>query len=102
MKQQFSTTKQRTVTDVIPFTKEQFFEMMYSEKPTEIYNGHWSDKTPFVVITEYNENGMLLYCNGLVDKIPEQKTVEQLYDFLKYQGLSESYILTGVMAEKSN
>ena|SRR5690348_9678427 len=102
MKQQFSTLKQRVVTDVIPFTKEQFFELMYAEKPTEIYHGLWSSEKPFVVITEYNENGMLLYCNALADKTPEQKTIKQLYDFLKYQGLSESYILTGELAEKSN
>jgi hypothetical protein len=94
MKYRFSTTKQRVVTDVVPLTKEQFSEMMYSEKPTEIYNWHWSDKNPFIVITEYNENGVLFYCSGLADKTPEQISVQRLYDFLKYQGLSECYIVT--------
>ncbi len=100
MKQKFSTLKERTVTDIVPFTKEQFIEMMSSQKPKEIFNGEWSERYPFIVIVEYNESGIKFYCNGRADKTPEQKTIEQLYDWLKYQGLSESYIVTDVLVEK--
>ncbi len=100
MKKVFHTLKKRTVTDIIPFTKEQFLEMM-QEKPTEIFNGEWTHRMPFVIITEYNDAGLKYYCNGHADRTPEQKTIEELYNFLK-NGLSDCYIISGAVGEKIN
>lgn len=92
MKKQFAIFRERTVVDKISFTKEQFIDIISSDKPTEIQNDEWSSRMPFIVITEYNENGIKYYCNGAADKTPEQKTIEQLYNFLRYQGLDDCYI----------
>ncbi len=89
----FHSLKERIVTDVISFTESQFADLICFERPKGIFNGVWSSSTPFIVITEYNEFGLKMYCNGLTDKTPEQKTIKELYNFLKYQGLSESYIV---------
>src|ERR1035438_721287 len=88
----FHIRKDRIVTDIVQFTKEQFIEVMNSEKPSEIVHSAWNNITPFIIITEYNEYGIKFFCNGNADKRPEQTTLGQLYEFLRYQGLEDCYI----------
>jgi hypothetical protein len=92
MKQLFSTVRKITKEVREPFTHEQLSELIAREKPTEIWHGQWSSKMPFIVITAYNKNGFLMYCNGRADKTPVQANAAKLYSFLHSQGLSDCYI----------
>lgn len=92
MQKPFYTQEKVTTTVRKQFTPEQLEQLIISDKPTEIFNEGWSNKAPFIVITEYNEEGFMLYCNGWADKSPQQYSADKLYNFLKYQGLETCYI----------
>lgn len=81
----------RTVIDVEPVSLQEMIDILHKHKPKEIYNLQWSSKIPFIVITEYDEDQIVMYCNGEADKTPYRKTLIGLYDFLKYQGLSDCF-----------
>ncbi len=93
----FKTYVERSVINEVPFTLEQFVEVMQAEKPDKLYNGGWSNKKPFLIITEHTAGGgggVEFYCNAWADKTPRlQYTLEELYNFLKYQGFSSCYIM---------
>lgn len=89
----FAVNKVRQVTDVVPFTKDEFIDLIRSSRPKEIYNSYWSSKMPFIVLCRYCENGVDVYCNALTNKTPEYKTYEELYGFLIKQGLQWCYII---------
>lgn len=88
----FSIQGRREVFFDIPFTEEQFVKCINENKPKEIFNSQWSYTIPFIVITEYTEDGFYFYCNGLTNKTPRCETASNLYSFLKYQGLESCYI----------
>lgn len=88
----FNTVKKVAKLETSSFTEKQLNELISKNKPSKIYHSQWSRKTPFIVITEYNKSGFKMYCNGAADKTPEQHNSKSLYDFLKYQGLSDCYI----------
>lgn len=96
IKKHFYTPTQRTVTDNVPFTKEQFIELIATQKPKEIWHSEWSSKIPFIIITEYGEGYVMSYCNALAekDRIPVMKTMEEFYGYFKYQGIDKLYINT--------
>lgn len=88
----FHTTKERTVTDIIPYTVKQLETLMLVEKPKLIFNAAYSERIPFIVITEYKADGFLSFCTGGADKTPKHTTFERLWDELRYQGLDQCYI----------
>jgi hypothetical protein len=93
MEKYFRTEKERMVIDKIMFTYEQFLEVILKHKPKEIFNNEWSSKSPFIIIEKYNEDTTIEYfCDGHNDKSLILCTIKNLYDFLKYQGLSDCRI----------
>ena len=89
----FQTTKQRTVTDVRPFTQEEFINALNEHKPKEIFNSHYSSKVPCWIITEYLSNNRIKYfAHSAADKTPIELSMENLYKSWKTQGLEECYI----------
>ena len=89
----FHTTKERTVIDVIPFTKEQFIKALNENKPTEIFNSHYSSKVPCWTITEYlGDNRVLYFAHGWADKTPVEESMENMYTSWLIQGFQECYI----------
>lgn len=101
VKKFFHTKRERTVVDLISFKREQFCETINTAKPNEIYNGVWSERLPFIVVKEYNEEGLIYFCNGWADKTPRQSTVDELYEYLRYQGMSESYFVENTLVEET-
>lgn len=91
MEIQFATTNTRLVTDLKPVTEKEFIHILEKYKPREIYNSHWSNNAVFIVITEYVEGGVMVYCNAWADKTPQIKTYLGLFDYLKYQGLERCF-----------
>jgi len=91
MEIKLSKIKTRTVIDVEPVSLHEMVAILDKHKPREIYNLQWSSKIPFIVITEYVEGEITMYCNGTADKTPYRNTYRGLYDYLKYQGLSDCF-----------
>lgn len=92
MRKTFYVEKEKIVKYYETITKEEFFELIHKIKPKEIFCVPWSDKIPFIVITEYNENGMKLFHTTHVDHTPIQKTLLELYKILSMLGLDNCYI----------
>lgn len=94
MEIQFATRKTSMVTILKQVTYEELVIIIEKYNPREIYNSQWSVKIPFIVITDYIESDkMMLYCNAEASKTPTIKSYYELFDFLKYQGLSECFFV---------
>jgi len=94
MEIQFATRETRMVTTFKQVTYEEFAIIIEKYKPREICNSQWSAKIPFIVITEYIESDkMMLYCNAEASKNHTIKTYYELFDFMKYQGLSDCFFV---------
>lgn len=90
----FYTPTQRTVTDNVPFTKEQFIELITTQKPKEIFNSEYSGKTPLHIITEHGDGYVMYYCTGAADKTPHKMTLTEFYDYCRLSGIANFYIKT--------
>lgn len=88
----FHTTKRRQVSDVIPFTEEQFVKALNDNKPTEIFNPHYSSKVPCWTITEYLGNNRVKYFADVwSDRTPVEESLENLYRSWIFQGLQDCW-----------
>ena len=95
----FQTIKKRIVTDVIPFTKEEFINALNEHKPKEIFNSHYSSKVPCWTITEYLGNDRVKYfAQGWTDRTPIEESMENLHTSWRLQGLEECFINVGALA----
>lgn len=88
----FHTTKQRTVTDIIPYKFDEFENALLIFRPKLIFNSQYSQRIPLIVITEYVGQGFVGFYTSAADKTPRQFTFDQVYNELKYSGLADCYI----------
>lgn len=93
----FHTTKQRVIYDKVALTVKQLEREIYKHKPAEIYNSHYSNEKPFIIITEYVDNGFMQYCTGSADKTPQYSNASLLYLELKYQGFEDCYFHSNLL-----
>ena len=89
MKKYFATFKKREVTDVIPIKKKEFIKLIFSERLSEIYHCEWSEKTPFIIIDDYNDDH--LEWRYSIDKNNKTTPIGELYDSIQYQGITNCY-----------
>lgn len=80
-------------TTATPISSYDLDLLMKLVKPKEIYHADWSTRMPFLIITEYTEDGFYMYCNSWADRTPQLYTSEKLHSYLNYQGLAHCYIL---------
>jgi hypothetical protein len=93
----FSTTQEVVTTKIIPFSVDELRTLINLEKPKEIWHAGWSSRKPFLIITEYNIEGFMMYCTCWADKTPMQYDAEKLHSYLKYQGMESCYINSDVI-----
>lgn len=102
MKIRFYEKKYRVVTDITPISRKILDAFLDEHQPERIFHGGWSKSIPFIVITEYNEDGFKMFCQAWGDKEPQQYDSDKLYNFLRYQGLGECYFLTEPQTENQD
>ena len=84
----FYKTRQETRTVKETINLGEFYALLLTYKPREIFNLHYSSKTPCYYITEYiNANTVMYYANAWVDKTPQAITIEKLYNMWRIEGL---------------
>lgn len=90
----FNKSVKRIVYDNKPLEEKEFIELLLKHKPTEIYHEYWSRTKPCWIITEYNDNGIMYYSNAYAseDRKPEPKSYNNLYNYLRTQGLQNCFI----------
>lgn len=107
-KKYFRTFETKVDFKVNTLSLEEFSEIIWSEKPSEIYHSTWNSKwneanpqeNAFVIITEYNEDGFLWFCVAHADKTPKQGNINSLYKWLKGQAMEDCYIVPEKPVEK--
>lgn len=75
---------------------EDFTALMRADKPTEIFCGPWSHKTPLYVLSRHTKGGCRVVCNARQDRTPQWVPYIGLYKIMK-NGLSESYYVAADM-----
>lgn len=91
MKKYFSTPKEKIIIDIIPFSREEFTELILSERPSEIYHSQWSNNSPFIYIGSYDNDKIEWKYYDDVD-YRKSESVDSLYSSLIIQGLKDCYI----------
>ncbi len=82
----------RTISEVVydTISKEKFKELLNQYKPTEIWCREWSERKPFIFITEYIDQDWVMYhCAGEANKTPTLKSIDNIYENHKYAGLGD-------------
>ena len=60
----FYTAKERTVTDIITFTKHEFISALKGNKPDKLYNTEWSVSKPLYFLKDYSDKGCFIACSS--------------------------------------
>ncbi len=92
MEIKFYKTKQevRSVKETI--TLGEFYKLLLTHKPSEIFNAHYSREKPCYYITEYiNANTVKYYVDAWGYKTPRKITIEKLYGDLLIEGLDSCF-----------
>jgi hypothetical protein len=88
----FHTLKQRTVYDKKQISVDTLRALIDKHRPAELFNPHYSRKTPLIIITEYNEDGWFMqYCTSSADKTPTKSNALLLFMEFQYQGFEDCY-----------
>lgn len=89
----FNTIERKIIEVSKVVSLKDFKRILNDYQPKEIFNSHYSDKTPCWIITEYiNEDNVKYYANAWSDKNSKEVTIKTFYDYLRIEGLNNCYV----------